>query len=135
MEEYLAIHRAKSKKEWQRDSRISQWNHGIEESNQIQSERISQLESQFFEANHRRKKYKNKMTNPSVDIKSPAKIYLNLGKQSMKFICYTIVTRKKILSAFCDLGRCTFLFHKKAPERWQNGHISTKQQWLWHQIF
>jgi len=58
LEEDFAIQRAKSKKN---DKEIQESRNDIREfrnQNQIQSERISQLESHLFEANHPSKKMK-----------------------------------------------------------------------------
>ena len=71
MEEEIVIQRAKSKRN---DKEIQESCNEIMElknQNQIQSERISQLESHLFEANHQSKKDENKMTNPSVDKNIP----------------------------------------------------------------
>ena len=103
MEEDFAIQRAKSKRN---DKEIQESRNEIRElrnQNQIQSERISQLEPQFFEANHPSKKDENKMTKyPSVDTKIPKSCQdlFELGQTINGIYMLHNSDEKKILSPF-----------------------------------
>jgi len=106
LEEDFAILRAKSKRH---DKEIQESRNEMIElknQNQIQSERISQLESQLLEANHPSKNDENEMTNPSAERKIPKSCQelFELGQKINGIYMLHNSDEKKILSVFCDFG-------------------------------
>lgn len=104
LEEDFAIQRAKSRRH---DKEIQESRNEIIElknQNQIQSERISQLEFQLLGANHPSKKDEKEMTNPSAQTKIPKSCQelFEIGQKVNGIYMLYNSDEKKIVSAYCE---------------------------------